>query len=63
MPLCGHDTLKTRRTLKVAGKEFDYFSLKAAVDAGLGDISRLPYSMKVLLRKSPSLRRRSQCDC
>lgn len=49
MPLCGHDTLKTRRTLKVAGKEFDYFSLKAAVDAGLGDISRLPYSMKVLL--------------
>ncbi|NKD86628.1 aconitate hydratase AcnA [Haematospirillum jordaniae] len=49
MPLCGHDTLKTRRTLKIAGQEFDYFSLKAASEAGLGDISRLPYSMKVLL--------------
>jgi aconitate hydratase len=42
----GHDSLKARRTLKVDGKEFDYFSLK---DAGLGDISRLPFSLKVLL--------------
>ncbi|EKV30410.1 Aconitate hydratase [Caenispirillum salinarum AK4] len=49
MPLCGHDTLKTRRTLTVAGKEYDYFSLSAAADAGLGDVSRLPYSLKVLL--------------
>ncbi|WP_404381876.1 aconitate hydratase AcnA [Caenispirillum salinarum] len=49
MPLCGHDTLKTRRTLTVAGKDYDYFSLSAAADAGLGDVSRLPYSLKVLL--------------
>lgn len=49
MPLCGQDTLRTRRTLTVAGKDFDYFSLKAAAEAGLGDLSRLPYSMKVLL--------------
>jgi aconitate hydratase len=49
MPLCGHDTLKTRQTLTVAGKEYDYFSLSAAADAGLGDVSRLPYSLKVLL--------------
>ncbi|GAB3122790.1 aconitate hydratase AcnA [Novispirillum itersonii] len=49
MPLSGQDTLKTRRTLSVAGKTFDYFSLRAAAEGGLGDISRLPYSMKVLL--------------
>ncbi len=44
----GHDTLKTRRTLEVAGKSYDYFSLAAAAEA-LGDISKLPYSLKVLL--------------
>jgi len=45
----GSDTLKVRRTLDVNGKSYDYFSLNAARDAGLGDSSRLPYSMKVLL--------------
>jgi aconitate hydratase len=46
----GHDSLKTRRTLTVAGKSYDYFSLEAAAQAaGLGDISHLPFSMKVLL--------------
>ncbi|HZH25812.1 MAG TPA: aconitate hydratase AcnA [Azospirillaceae bacterium] len=45
----GHDTLKTRRTLEVGGKSYDYFSLKAAEQAGLGDVSRLPFSLKVLL--------------
>jgi len=46
----GHDSLKSRRTLKVDGKDYDYFSLEAAAKAaGLGDISRLPFSMKVLL--------------
>jgi aconitate hydratase len=46
----GHDTLKARRTLDVGGKLYDYFSLDAAAKAaGLGDISRLPFSMKVLL--------------
>jgi aconitate hydratase len=50
MSVTGHDTLKTRRTLKVDGKEYDYFSLEAAAKAaGLGDIGRLPYSLKVLL--------------
>src|SRR3546814_20198753 len=42
------DTLKTRRDLKVGGKTYSYYSLEAAA-AELGDISRLPYSMKVLL--------------
>ncbi|MEJ2119308.1 MAG: aconitate hydratase AcnA [Alphaproteobacteria bacterium] len=41
--------MKTRRTLDVGGKSYDYFSLEAAEQAGLGDVSRLPYSLKVLL--------------
>jgi len=49
MGLAGQDTLKTRRSMAVAGHSYDYFSIHAASDAGLGDVSRLPYSMKVLL--------------
>ncbi len=48
MTVTGHDSLKTRRTLKVDGKEYDYFNLKAA-ESALGDLSTLPYSLKVLL--------------
>ena len=48
MTAIGQDSLNTRRTLKAAGKEYAYYSLEAAA-AQLGDISRLPYSMKVLL--------------
>ena len=44
----GHDTLQTRKTLTVDGKDYDYFSLKDA-EAKLGDLSRLPFSLKVLL--------------
>ena len=49
MSAFGQDTLGVRRTLAVGGKRYDYFSLQAAAEAGLGDISRLPYSLKVLL--------------
>jgi aconitate hydratase len=50
LSVTGHDSLKTRRTLKVDGKSYDYFSLEAAAQAaGLGDIAKLPFSMKVLL--------------
>jgi aconitate hydratase len=46
----GHDSLKARRSLEVDGKRYDYFSLDAAARAaGLGDISRLPSSLKILL--------------
>ena len=45
----GQDTLNTRRTLSVGGRSYDYYSLPAAAEAGLGDISRLPFSLKVLL--------------
>ncbi|HTT80783.1 MAG TPA: aconitate hydratase AcnA [Stellaceae bacterium] len=50
MSVTGHDTLQARRTLEVAGRRYDYFSLAAAAAAaGLGDIARLPFSLKVLL--------------
>ena len=45
----GKDSMKTRRTLDVDGKRYDYFSLSAAAEAGIGNISRLPFSLKVLL--------------
>jgi len=45
----GQDSLNTRRTLTVGGRNYDYFSLEAAESAGLGEISRMPYSLKVLL--------------
>ena len=48
MTAIGHDTLKTRSTLTVGGKTYDYFSLPAAAKT-LGDFSRLPVSLKVLL--------------
>ncbi|MFZ4688670.1 MAG: aconitate hydratase AcnA [Polymorphobacter sp.] len=47
MTAIGQDSLKTRRTLSIDGKAYAYYSLEAAA-AQLGDISRLPYSMKVL---------------
>ncbi len=47
MTAIGQDSLKTRRSLTVGGKAYAYYSLEAAASA-LGDISRLPYSMKVL---------------
>ena len=49
LSVVGHDTMKTRRSLEAAGRSYDYFSLAAAADAGLGDIARLPFSLKVLL--------------
>jgi len=45
----GQDSLKTRRTLNVNGKAYDYFSVEAAGEALGVDFTRLPYSMKVLL--------------
>ena len=43
------DSFKCRKTLKVGAKTYTYFSLKAAEKNGLKGISRLPYSLKVLL--------------
>ncbi len=44
-----HDTFSVRRTLDAAGRSYAYYSLPAAAEAGLGDISRLPVSLKILL--------------
>jgi aconitate hydratase len=44
----GQDSLSTRSTLEAGGKQYAYYSLDKAAKV-LGDISRLPYSMKVLL--------------
>ena len=49
MSRVGQDSLKVRRTLSVGDRDYDYFSLPAAVEAGIGDVARLPYSLKVLL--------------
>jgi aconitate hydratase len=43
------DSFKSRKTLKVGSKSYTYFSLKAAEQNGLKGISKLPYSLKVLL--------------
>ena len=48
MTRTGRDSLKTRKTLTVDGKDYDYFSLSAAAGV-IGDATRLPFSMKVLL--------------
>ena len=48
MTAVGHDSLKTRRTLTVGGKSVAYYSIEAA-SAHIGDVARLPFSMKVLL--------------
>ena len=50
MPIVtGTDTAKTRKTLSVGGKSFDYYSIPAAEAAGLGSFGKLPASLKVVL--------------
>ncbi len=48
MRMIGQDTLKAGRQLTVDGKSYTYFSLPEAAKE-IGDVSRLPYSLKVLL--------------
>ncbi|MFG1399433.1 aconitate hydratase AcnA [Roseixanthobacter pseudopolyaromaticivorans] len=43
------DSFQCRTTLTVDDKEYTYYSLEAAEKNGLSGISRLPFSMKVLL--------------
>ena len=51
MTSIGHDSIKSRRTLNVEGKAYDYYSLPEAAKT-LGDFSRLPVSLKVLLENT-----------
>ena len=45
----GQDSAKTRKTLTVGTQSLDYYSIPAATAAGLGDFSRLPAALKVVL--------------
>ncbi|MEO6388873.1 MAG: aconitate hydratase AcnA [Croceibacterium sp.] len=48
MTQVGNNSLDTRSSMTVGGKTFAYYSLKKAAEK-IGDVSRLPFSMKVLL--------------
>ncbi|WP_379554052.1 aconitate hydratase AcnA [Qipengyuania sp. DGS5-3] len=48
MTQVGKDTLGTRSTLNVNGKDYAYYSFAKAAEK-IGDVSRLPFSLKVLL--------------
>ncbi|MBV1904194.1 MAG: aconitate hydratase AcnA [Marinosulfonomonas sp.] len=47
--IVGQDTAKTRKTLSSGGSSIAYYSIPAAQAAGLGDFSRLPAALKVVL--------------
>ena len=50
MPITvGRDTSKTRKTLNIDGTEIAFYSIPAAEAAGLGDFSKLPAALKVVL--------------
>ena len=50
MPIfVGHDSAKTRKTLTVGDQSVAYYSIDAAEKAGLGDFSKLPAALKVVL--------------
>ncbi len=50
MPITvGQDSNRTRKTLQAGGATVAYYSIAAAQDAGLGDFSRLPAALKVVL--------------
>jgi aconitate hydratase len=48
MTQVGKNSLDTRSTMTVGGKAYAYYSLAKAAEK-IGDVSRLPFSMKVLL--------------
>ena len=45
----GIDSSKTRKSLSIGEKSIDYYSIPAATAAGLGDFSKLPAALKVVL--------------
>jgi aconitate hydratase len=50
MPIIvGQDTANTRKTLSAGGATLAYYSIPAAEAAGLGEFSRLPAALKVVL--------------
>ena len=51
MTQVGQDTLGTRSTLSVGGKDYAYYSLKKAA-AKLGSVDRLPFSDVAMAKKA-----------
>ncbi|WP_341213878.1 aconitate hydratase AcnA [uncultured Limimaricola sp.] len=50
MPIqVGQDSAKTRRKITVGSQSLSYYSIPAATEAGLGDFTRLPSALKVVL--------------
>ncbi len=50
MPIkVGSDTARTRKDLAIGGQTYSIYSIPAAQRAGLGDFSRLPAALKVVL--------------
>ncbi len=49
MTVSSLDSFKCLRTLQAGGNTYHYFDLKVAAANGLGDVAKLPYSLKVLL--------------
>jgi aconitate hydratase len=47
--IVGTDTAKTRRSLRVGDATYAYYSIAAAEAAGLGDFSKLPAALRVVL--------------
>ncbi len=45
----GHDAARTRKSLTAGGQTVSYYSIPAAEAAGLGEFSRLPAALKVVL--------------
>ncbi|MCX4029263.1 aconitate hydratase AcnA [Endozoicomonas sp. SM1973] len=45
----GHDSLNTRRELVVGDHKYLYYDLHALHKEGVGDVSQLPFSLKILL--------------
>ncbi|MFP6795869.1 MAG: aconitate hydratase AcnA [Pseudomonadales bacterium] len=43
------DSFNSKRTLTVGGHDYAYYSIAAAENAGIGDVSHLPVSLKILL--------------
>ncbi|MBF6723677.1 aconitate hydratase, partial [Acinetobacter baumannii] len=49
MTRTGQDTLNSARTLEVGDKTYHYYGLDAVADKGWGELSKLPFTLKVLL--------------
>ncbi|WP_313800332.1 aconitate hydratase AcnA [Cytobacillus sp.] len=44
-----NDVFKARKSFELDGKHYNYYALNALEKAGVGNVSKLPYSIKVLL--------------